>query len=107
MKMVMAVVPRDEAERVLEALVSAGLTATFTDSRGGMLRQAQETLFIAVKDEDLEQVLTIIHDSCHSHVHVESSESGGEPFSSHPAPGTAELGGAVAFVWDLDRFETY
>ena len=107
MKMVMAVVPRDEAERVLEALVSAGLTATFTDSRGGMLRQTQTTLFIAVKDPDLEQVLTIIHDSCHSQAHVESTESGGEPFSSHPAPGTAELGGAVAFVWDLDRFETY
>ena len=39
MRMVMAVVPRDQASRVMEALIAAGYKATFTDSRGGMLRQ--------------------------------------------------------------------
>ena len=106
MKMVMAVVPRDEAGCVLETLVAAGHTATFTDSRGGMLRQAQQTLFIAVEEQDLEQVLTIIRDNCHSQVVVESSEPG-TPFSLGSAPVTAELGGAVVFMWDLDRYETY
>ena len=106
MKMVMAVVPQDEARRVLEALVSAGHTATFTDSRGGMLRQAQQMLFIAAGEKDLEQVLAIIRDNCHSQVVVESSEPR-EPFSLDPAPVTAELGGAVVFIWDLDRRETY
>jgi uncharacterized protein YaaQ len=107
MKMLMAVVPRDEAERVLEALVTAGFTATFTDSRGGMLRQAQQMLFIAAKDEDLDQVLAIIRGSCHSQVYVGSGESEGEALSPRPAAVTAELGGAVVFVWDLDRLEVY
>jgi uncharacterized protein YaaQ len=106
MKMVVAVVPRDEAECVLEALVAAGFTATFTESRGGMLRQAQYMLFIAVEKEALEQVLTIIQDSCHSQVCVEPSESG-EPSLLRRAPVTAELGGAAVFVWDLDRFQIY
>ena len=106
MKMVMAVVPRDEAGHVLEALVAAGYTATFSDSRGGMLRQAQQMLFIAVEKQDLEKVLTIIHDNCHSQVAVEPSESA-TPFSLGPAPVTAELGGAVVFIWDLDRYVTY
>ena len=106
MKMVMAIVPRDEAGRVLEALVTAGRTATFTDSRSGVLRQAQQMLFIAVEEKDMEQVLTIIHDTCHSQVTVESSEPR-SPFSLGPVPVTAELGGAVVFIWDLDRFETY
>jgi len=106
MKMVMAVVPRDEAGRVLEALVAAGHTATFSDSRGGMLRQAQQMLFIAVEEQDLEQVLTIIRDNCHSQVVVEPSEPG-TPFSLGSVSVTAELGGAVVFMWDLDRYETY
>ena len=106
MKMVMAVVPRDEAGRVLEALVAAGHTATFSDSRGGMLRQAQQMLFTAVEEQDLERVLTIIRDNCHSQVVVESSEPR-TPFSLGSVPVTAELGGAVVFMWDLDRYETY
>lgn len=106
MKMVMAVVPRDEAECVLEALIAAGFTATFVESRGGMLRQAQYMLFIAVENKVLEQVLTIIQDSCHSKVYVESGESG-KPFSLGHTPVTTEVGGAAVFIWDLDRFEIY
>jgi len=105
MKMVMAVVPQDEAGRVLEALVTAGHTATFSNSRGGMLRQAQQMLFIAVEKQDLEHVLTIIRDNCHSQVVVEPSEPR-TPFSLGSVPVTAKLGGAVVFIWDLDRYET-
>lgn len=103
MKMVMVVVPRDEARRVLDALISAGFAATFTESRGGMLRQAQYLLFIAVKDEDVERVLRIVDRSCHSEVTVESSETE-EPAQ---APVKAELGGAAVFVWDLEQFKTF
>ncbi|MDY7041706.1 MAG: cyclic-di-AMP receptor [Chloroflexota bacterium] len=106
MKMVMAVVPRDEAGRVLEGLVAAGHTATFSDSRGGMLRQAQQMLFIAVEDEDLKNVLNIIHENCHSQVAVGDGETG-EPFSLETVPGTAKLGGAVIFIWELERQVNY
>ena len=106
MKMVMVVVPRDEAECVLEALVAAGFTATFTESRGGMLRQAQHMLFIAVEQKALEQVLTIIQASCHSQICVEPSELE-EPSSLSRAPVTTEVGGAAVFVWDLDCFRIY
>jgi len=106
MKMVMAVVPRDEAGRVLEALVAAGHTATFSDSRGGALRQAQQTLFIAVEKRNLERVLTIIRKHCRSHVPLESA--GPEAMlAPAAAPATAEVGGAAVFIWDLDRFEIY
>ena len=109
MKMIMAVVPRDEAAMVLNALIAAGHTATFTESRGGMLRQAQYTLFIAVEDAALVRVLGIISDSCHSDVAVEpraamESES---VTPVGPAAATARVGGAVVFVWDLEQFAVY
>jgi len=103
-KMIMAVVPRDEAHRVLEGLVAAGFTATFSESRGGVMRQAQLTFFIAVDEANLGQVLGIIRANCHVQVPVESHR--GEQDSLSPAPLTADVGGAVIFIWDLDRHLT-
>ncbi|HET89270.1 MAG TPA: hypothetical protein ENN99_00805 [Chloroflexi bacterium] len=106
MKMIMAVVPRSESDNVLHALVSAGHTATFTESRGGMLRQAQMTLFIAVQAQDLEKVLDIIKNTCYSCVTVESTKAK-QRSDLAPESSTSEIGGAVVFVWDMDRLETY
>ena len=107
MKMVMAVVPRDDTECVLQALVAAGHTATFVESRGGVLRQAKKMLFIAVQEKDLDQVLAIIEDSCHCQEQAAAGGSEGGPLSPEPAPVTAGMGGTPVFVWDLDRFEIY
>lgn len=107
-KMVMAVVPRDQADEVMEALIAAGYTATFTDSRGGMLRQAQQTLFIAVREQDLEQILTIIRKHCRTQVQLESEQEDiPSGFGRSQQRVTTYIGNAVVFVWDLERFETY
>ena len=54
MKMVMVVVPANASEKLLDALVNAGHTATYTETRG-MLRQSQYSLFIVVQNEQLEE----------------------------------------------------
>jgi uncharacterized protein YaaQ len=108
--MIMAVIPRDEADRVLDALTSAGFTATFTESRGGMLRQAQYMLFIAVKKQDVERVLGIICQNCHSQVRVEARGGGEAAFPPLVSPGmgvSAQIGGAVVFIWSIERVEMY
>jgi uncharacterized protein YaaQ len=108
-KMVMAVVPRDQSSQVMEALIAAGYTATFTDSRGGMLRQAQQTLFIAVREKDLDKILSIIRDHCRTQIQLNNTdETAPDQFSPglQGAP-TTYIGNAVIFVWDLERFETY
>lgn len=103
MKMVMAVTPRDEAERVLRALVAAKHTATFAETRGGMLRQAQMTLFIAVAAQELDEVLSIVEENCRSEAVVEQTDGD----EATPLPEKPRLGGAVVFVWDMERTETY
>jgi uncharacterized protein YaaQ len=123
MKMVMAIIDREEANRVLEALIAAGYTATFNDSRSGFLRQSKQMLFIGVDAARVDDVLAIIENNCRSH--VESRESEAKPdadaesgvtslsLDTAPVPGAplrrtfAEVGSAAVFVWDIDRFETY
>ena len=121
MKMVMAVVLRDQADIVMENLITAGYGATFTESRGGMLRQARQLIFTAVKEEELEKVLGIIRKNCRTRVKVESgqpveedaedvaeeAEEATRVFSKRKSSVTANVGGAAVFVWDLDKFETY
>jgi len=100
MKMVMAVVPKEEANTVLGQLVEAGHTATFVESKGGVLRQSSQALFIVVRDEDLDQVLQAINSSCRSALTLTGDEE------AAPSQSTL-IGGAVVFVWELERFERF
>lgn len=104
MKMVMVVVPANSAEKVLDALVNAGHTATYAETRGGMLRQSQYSLFIALRKEQLDEVITIIKDNCRTQVEMKTHPSKDQPTMGRSI---AEIGGAVAFVWDIDSVENF
>jgi len=104
-KMVMAVIPHDEAEHVLDALIDAGFSATFMETKGGMLRQSQYSLFTAVSTETLDNVLDIIKNSCKTDIAIDEDDLTKQEILENS--GAQKLGGAVVFVWDLDRLETY
>ncbi len=108
-KMVMAVVSRDQADQVLEALVSAGFGATFTESRGGVLRQSQLMLFVAADADKVESVLNLIRDHCHTDVAVSEQQALAGTGLEVPlsATTTTEVGYAVVFVWDLEQFHAF
>jgi uncharacterized protein YaaQ len=108
MKMIMAVISRDQADRVLDRLIAAGYGATFTESRGGMLRQAQQMIFVATDDDRVEDVLGTIRRLCRTEIEVKEqpARANSELFSTTPGT-TTEVGYAVIFVWDLEHFDTY
>ena len=70
-----------------------------------MLRQSQNTLFIVVSEEQLQDVLKTIHDACRKH--HESSEF--HEFEEHIESTSDEIkiGDAVVFVWDINQMERY
>lgn len=134
MKMVMAVVPRRYGDDALAMLNNAGFTATYSETRGGMLRQSQMTLFIGVRTKDLQPVLDIIGEACpgenvihHGYGLTPSSQAPDEPVPNempfeeggdqyidesddpepHPTNEGKRLGrsGAVVFIWTLDQYE--
>ena len=107
MKMIMAIVPKKYGDDVLSALINAGFTATYSETRGGMLRQSQLTLFIAVRSSDVQTALNVITDSCNeieSIHHGYGLQSDTEP---HMANDGAPLrkSAAVVFIWSLDKFQ--
>ncbi len=103
----MAVIPRDEAEIVLDALINAGYTATFMETNGGMLRQSQYSLFIAVKNADLQKVCGIIKDNCTVPISNQNAEIEREELISSNEEDTGIIGGAIIFIWNLNKMEIY
>ena len=105
MKMVMAVVKRDLTEPVLASLLKAGFTATFSESRGGMLRQSQNILYVAVDKQHLADVLTIIKGVFHKDSAIDGSPGAAEGIKTSASE--SNNGNAVLFIWDLDSIEKY
>jgi len=96
MKMLMAIIHSFEAELILDALIAEGYAVTFMESRGGMLRQSQLSLFMAIEAEKVPDVMRVLRENCRSDVSIHSGE---KPSTS------AKIGGGVVFVWDLSSME--
>ena len=103
--MVMAIIPREEGELVLNALIEEGHTATYIETKGGVLRQSQYTLFIVVPDKHLEKVCKIIQSNCKVDMMIEGENESLE--TSDASLSGNKLGGAVLFIWKLNRILTY
>lgn len=104
--MVMVVVPVNSLDNVLDALVNAGFTATYGKTKGGMLQQSQYSLFIAVENEQVNTILQIIKGNCRDFVEMETDRSEDE-LGDKQTQITANFGGAVAFIWDINEVVTF
>lgn len=104
-KMIMAVIPRDEAEKVLDALINNEFTATFAETKGGMLRQSQYSLFIAVKSRDVDKVCGIIELNCKADVEISDDNLAQQELAQDS--GSPKVGGAIIFIWDLKSTSIY
>jgi len=104
--MVVAIVSGTDGERLIQALVRAGLPATKIGSAGGFLRRGSATVLSGVPAAEVERVLALIRATCLHRTEM-------TPVAALPLPGTAagaestevRIGGAVTFVLDIERFE--
>lgn len=97
MKMIMTIVPKLYAEETLTALINAGFTASFIETRGGMLRQSQVMMFSGVRAEDVDKALAVINSVGGEDSNLVHRGYGIDP--KMPA-----FSGPVVFVWSLDSF---
>lgn len=106
MKMLMAIIPRSQADEVIDSLIDEGQSVTFLESRGGMLRQSQLSLFVAVEDKEVEKVISIIRDNCQSEVEIAADHTEAAGLGLYLSV-KARLGGSVIFVWGLENVDIY
>lgn len=100
MKLVIAVVQRQDAGELVQALTSNGHRVTRISSEGGFLREGNVTLLIAANDHEVEPIMRDIREHCYTRTRYVSplppvAESG-EFYP--PAPIEVQVGGATVFV---------
>jgi uncharacterized protein YaaQ len=109
MKLIVVVIHDRDQKRTSEALLKAEFRFTKIASTGGFLREGNVTILIGAEGEDVETVLGIVNESCKTreqYVNVLPPEA--MPVGTFMAnPVRVQVGGAVAFVVDVERFERF
>jgi uncharacterized protein YaaQ len=109
MKMILAVIQADDANRVVRALNEAGFRVTRVATQGAWLRRENATLLVGVEDNKVNDVLGVLRNhaqrrTAYINVPAESSALDGMMGASG-MPLEVEVGGATVFVLDVERME--
>jgi uncharacterized protein YaaQ len=106
-KLIVAVVQGEDAERTVRALTDKGISSTRVSSTGGFLQQGNVTLFVGLDDEKVQDALQVIHANCHERSRyltpVPPLAEPGEFIAAFPVE--VQVGGATVFVVPVDSFE--
>ncbi len=99
-QLLIVIIQRRDLEDLRQALTAEGFTFTHVASVGGFLMEANDTLLMAVSEEQVDRVLAIIREHCHARVRYLSPispmlETGG---LFPPAPVEVQVGGAHVFI---------
>lgn len=107
MKLIIAIVHERDKQRVSDALLQAGHQFTNIATTGGFLRDGNSTMLIGAPKEKVDEIIGTIKGCCSSR----------EEYINQPPPDVLgatvlmmnpikiNVGGAIVFVVDVERFE--
>lgn len=105
MKLIFAIVNRDDAVSVTQELTRKGFSSTKLASTGGFLLSGNVTVMVGVDDEKVQEVVDIVKDKCHRRKQMVAA-SHETNYGYYPAmPVEVVVGGATIFAVDIERFE--
>jgi len=107
MKLVIAIVHRDDAGGLLDALMAKEYRATRINTAGGFLRESNATIIVGVDDAQVDDVLGLIKANCQARTqYINPMPPIMEPGELYmPYPVEVQVGGATVFVLDVVRYE--
>lgn len=105
MQLVLSIVQDADAEPLMADLVAAGYRATRMAATGGFLRRGNHVVLVGVKEEALENVLSIIRGRCQTRRY--RTKATAVPIASEipPTVNQVTVGGATVFVLNAVRME--
>ncbi len=107
MKLVVAIVQREDAGTLIDALTDKGHRATRINTAGGFLKEGNATVLVGVEDEAIDDVFALIESNCHTRTqYVNPLPPVMEPGEFYmPYPVEVQVGGATVFVLNVERYE--
>lgn len=104
MKLITAIVNKEDSKTVNGELVQAGFTVTRLATTGGFLMAGNVTMLIGTEDEKVDECIAIISKFSRQRTEiVPSTASYGVGVTAFPLEVT--VGGATIFVTNIERFE--
>lgn len=104
MKLIIAIVNKDDSHAVSSALTREGFSVTKMATTGGFLMAGNTTLLMGTDDSRVDEVISIIEKYSKKRTQMVSSAAfGTSPESAFPMELT--VGGATIFVTDVERYE--
>lgn len=105
MKLIVAIVSNDDANKVQKGLVNENFFATRLSTKGGFLREGNATFLIGVNDEKVPEALDIIEKYSKTRNKIVPNAIVNEfsAFSAH-LPIEVSVGGATVFILNVDQF---
>ena len=105
MKLIIAIVQDEDASRLVNQLMKAGIGVTKLATTGGFLKAGNVTILLGIDESRLDECFDIIreHSSSRKQIIPTTAELGMGFFPSTPVQ--VEVGGATVFVLNVERFE--
>ncbi|MCF0115514.1 MAG: cyclic-di-AMP receptor [Erysipelotrichaceae bacterium] len=104
MKLIIAIVSNDDSANVSSSLIKEGFSVTKLATTGGFLRAGNTTLIIGLDDEKVDEAIEIIRKDSKRRTEVVSTPMSYDLGKNVSFPIEVEVGGAVIFVVDVDKF---
>ena len=105
MKLIIAIINRDDSKAVTQSLTKQGFSSTRLSTTGGFLLSSNVTVLVGVDEEKVQDVIDVIKE--HSHARKQMIPASTEMNHGYcpTMPVEVTVGGATIFVVDIERFE--
>ncbi len=107
MKLVVAIVQKEDAGTLIDALTERGYRATRMNTAGGFLKEGNATVLVGVDDPKVDEVLSLVESNCNTRTqYINPLPPVMEPGEFYmPYPVEVQVGGATVFVLSVERYE--
>jgi len=109
MKLVIAIVHRDDSDGLADALREQNYPTTLIGTTGGFLREGNATFMVGVEEKQIDVLMALIQENCKVRTQLVNPMPPvvvpGELYLSQPIE--VQVGGATVFVLNVDRFEKF
>lgn len=107
MKLIIAIVQREDANRLQHAFAKESIRATKLATTGGFLSEGNTTFLIGIDDNHVKQVMRIIKSESHGREEYMNPSLSMTGFDVSSQPVKITVGGATCFVLPVEEFKQF